>query len=167
MMVHIGCRESSWPCLSALFDQWLTWKSPPVSAFCPPWSSFALSFFFSVPFLLGVGQASLLGGFRHHSRRLAVGQVHIAGEIEERGHILCENHISNKQKKIHTIVTLAEAKPLEFPTTELTCATVAPPVPQGPFSTHVLERFLTDSTQPPHPTLAVGTSHVTVLDFQF
>lgn len=44
-----------------------------------------LNFFFTVTFLLGVGQASLLGGFSRHSRRLTVGQVQTAGEIEERG----------------------------------------------------------------------------------
>lgn len=65
-----------------LFDRWLTWKFLPVSAL---WSSLALSFFFTVTFLLEVGQASLLGGFRYHSRRLTISQVQIAGEIEERG----------------------------------------------------------------------------------
>lgn len=79
---HIGWWESSWPCSSALFDRWLTWKFLPVSALL---SSLALSFFFTVTFLLEVGQASLLGGFRYRSRRLTIGQVQIAGEIEERG----------------------------------------------------------------------------------
>lgn len=149
MMVHIDWWESSWPCLSALFDQWLTWKSPPVSAPLPPPPRPGPQLLFQCYFSFRGRAGSLLSGFRDQSRRLAFGQVHIAGEIEERGHRLCENPISNKQKKIYTTVTLAEAKLLFL----------------GLFCTHLLERRLTDSTQPPYPTLAVCTSHVTISDF--
>lgn len=59
-------------------------------------------------------------------------------------------------------MTLAEAKPLEFPTTELTCATVTPPVPQGQFYTHVLGSL---QILPSHPTLLLPSTPLTVMEF--
>lgn len=116
------------------------WLGSPLQCppFGPPWYLAS----FSVLLFSYVRTGFFTWWCQIHTRRLL-------GRLRKEGHSLWENPISNKQKKSYAIVTLAEAKPLEFPTTELTCATVTPPVPQGPFCTHVLGSL---QILPSHPT---------------